>query len=173
MRKRRPSKQELLRKDFEAGDPLALNRAYLAGYGHQWIKTALHDRLRRELDSHERKRAKRGEKLSEKREGRELLRWYTFNWFRRQGVGFDASKRLAAEALGGLGESTIAHAYNIFHKKQGYEKGLPLVRQGFEAVNPEDLLNPDFSDDPVEYLRQAAALKQRLRKLLADHRAEK
>ena len=125
---RRREDLDRLRKEFEDGDLLALNEAFLNyRFAQPWIAAALRARLRGELKS----------KLT-KRAGREAMRWFTFLWFRDKGVPPEDAKALAGEICDCDAETVYA-SYKAFKKKRKIPRRLVLLPRGFEEMTPADL----------------------------------
>lgn len=133
-----------LRREYEGGDLLALNEAYLLTVPkpRNWVEEMLSKRLAWQLEKSPEGRRRR------KRLEREQVRFETFEWFRRHGCGWAEAMRLAALALDEGrtcgGESTVLHAHRDFKKRYGLAPRKPgtgpePLKSGFEDMTPADL----------------------------------
>ena len=140
-------RKELARLKFEHGcdDPLAALLAFLLCHDARksvprWAADAVASRLRHDL-----KRPKTQAKAEISR-GKEFARWFTVDYYRRQGCLEEESYRFAALAYGGEetaegyveGQSTMEHAWKSFRRRRNlpsddHKESIP---EGFENFTP-------------------------------------
>jgi hypothetical protein len=132
---------ERLRREFEDGDPMALNEAFLH-YGDQyrWIRDGIYLRLREEFE-----RSKRGRDCE-----RDFLRWFTYTWLRIKDVPPDDAKSLGG-AICHCEPDTLYGTYKNFKKKHKFPRGIQPEMQGGEDVTPSDV--PGGCDSSLLYER--------------------
>jgi hypothetical protein len=159
-----------LRHEFDGGEPLAVIEAYVRCYETRtalprWVATALAERLRDELNAIGTRRAASGKRITapgERRAARlrnELVRWFTMDWFRRNGLNRTEAKWAAAEFCRCSG-SKVNDAYINFQQKYGMSTRPEPVPRGAEEMTPADLIVRDSDrDDDAELSRLLKSAK--------------
>jgi hypothetical protein len=120
---------ETLRLEYEDGDPLALNIAFLLCHSLHWfippwVPAGLAFRLKEEMRKSSPAALKSKKRI--RRIEKQYARYETVMWFRRQGPGCSVEDALALTAKAfGKHESTIRKTYKAFLKKHKRLLGLP------------------------------------------------
>ena len=127
----------LLRQEFEDGDPLSLNEAFLmCGKSMPaWVRDGLTRRLEEELWEESKKSKKKP-----RRKYREFARWATIDYYRRRGATYPEALRLTAEAYG-MSESQIEKDWKAIRQKRD------LPERDYEQPGPKGL-----DDDPRDLI---------------------
>jgi hypothetical protein len=133
---------ERLRREFEAGDRMALNEAYVwhGGEAHRWVAEGLYFRLQDELE-----KSPRGKRFE-----RDFIRWFTYGWLRNKGLSQEDSKSLGG-AICGCGGETLYLSYKHYRKERTFPHGIQPEPKGGEAGTPADVLGGP--EDHILYQR--------------------